>query len=334
MAVTTPKLSAIVCTYDRYSHLDSAIQSLLAQSLAPGEIEILIVDNSPDQQAAAAFGTRYAQVPQLRYVLEPVAGLSNARNTGLALAAAPIAGFIDDDATADPGWAAGILRAFASFDTPAGAVGGKVRPVFTSPRPGWLADSLLGYIGVIDCGPAMRAMPPGETIFGCNMALDKNLAQQLGGFSRQLGRIGSGLTLLSNEEPELFARMRGTGKAIVYTPDALVHHHIDPKRLDQAWFRRRVAWQTVSDYIMEPQATTALVPAAAEYLRTIQTSGARRRGVGFFGKVAEPEDFAAEMLLVRQLMLATLSGGAELEARAQGEPPLRRWWRALIGIRP
>jgi glycosyltransferase involved in cell wall biosynthesis len=335
MAVTAPRLSAIVCTYDRYSYLDSAINSLLAQSLAAGELEILVVDNSPDQRAAAEYGARYTHIPHLRYVLEPVAGLSNARNTGLGLARAPVVGFIDDDATAHPGWAAGMLHAFATFEPPAGAVGGPVRPVFASPRPGWLSDSLLGYIGVIDCGPAVVAIPPGETIFGCNMALDKHLAEQLGGFSRQLGRIGSGLTLLSNEETDLFARMRGAGKAIVYTPEALVHHHIDPRRLDQAWFRRRVAWQAVSDYIMEPQATTAQVPAAAEHLRMVEASRARRRGVGFFGQVTDPEAFAAEMQLVRQLMLATLSGGADL--LAPDHPParrgLRRVLRGLLGIR-
>jgi glycosyltransferase involved in cell wall biosynthesis len=331
-----PRLSAILCTYDRYSHLDSAISSLLAQSLAPDEIEIIVVDNSPDQQAAAEYSARYAHISHLRYVLEPVAGLSNARNTGLGLARAPVAGFIDDDATAEPGWAAGLLRAFATFAAPAGAVGGPVRPVFTSPRPGWLADSLLGYISVIDCGPAIMEMPPGDMIFGCNMALDTQLAVQLGGFSRQLGRTGSGLTLLSNEEPALFAKMRAAGKAIVYTPEALVHHHIDPTRLDQGWFRRRAAWQTVSDYIMEPQATTQLVPAAADHLRMVETGRGRRRGVGFFGEVTDPEAFDAEIKLVRQLMLATLSGGADLET--PGHPPARRGLRrrlqALIGIHP
>lgn len=311
-----PRFSAIICTYQRYHVLDGAIQSLLAQSLTPGEMEIIIIDNSPDQRAAAEFGSQYSHIRHLQYVLEPVAGLSNARNVGVATARANIVGFIDDDAVADPGWADAILRAFADFGSKAGAVGGPVRPIWLSERPNWLADSLLIYLAIIDNGPTLHALPKGHIIVGCNMALDKQLITSLGGFSRQLGRIGSGLTLLSNEEPELFVRIRKAGRAIVHTPDAAVGHLIDPARLDQSWFRKRAAWQAVSDYIMAPAVTLALVPEAKVYLQAVENSQLRRRAIGFFGPVSDAEEFASEVNLIRQLTIATLSGGAEIDARA------------------
>jgi GT2 family glycosyltransferase len=247
-----PFLSAVICTYQRYHVLGAAIASLRAQTLAEGALEIIIVDNSADQQAAHKFAQAYRGVPGLQYLCEPATGLSNARNIALAVAQAPIIGFIDDDAIAAPGWAQAILDGFAQLGEKAGAVGGPVSPRWLSPRPAWLGDDLLGCLAIIDLGNRIEELPPELNIFGCNMALNRDLALKSGGFSKQLGRIGSELTLLSNEENGLFMRIRAAGRAIGYTPHAQVEHVIDPSRLTRNWFRRRAAWQAVSDFLMDP----------------------------------------------------------------------------------
>ncbi len=330
-----PRLSAVICTYDRYQILGGAIQSLLAQSLPPGELEIIVIDNSPDQNAAAAFGARYGGYPQLRYVLEPQAGLSNARNAATALAQAEVIAFIDDDAVAEPGWAAAILAAFAEFGPAAGAAGGPARPLWLGQRPAWLSDNLLGHVSIIDYGKKLRALPAGQNIVGCNMAFDKQLLLKLGGFNRQLGRVGPELSLLSNGEPGVLNAVRAAGRAIVYAPDAAVGHKIDASRLSQSWFRRRAAWQAVSDYLMEPAAMTAHAPAAARYLRMVETSRTRTQPVGFFGPALDGQEFAAELLLIRELVIATLSGGAEPGPRSASSPAavisaFRLWLRQFL----
>jgi hypothetical protein len=48
--------------------------------------------------------------------------------------------------------------------------------------------------------------------------------------------------------------MRRAGNRVLYSPHAVVEHIIDPARLTKSWFRRRVAWQAVSDYLMNPAA--------------------------------------------------------------------------------
>ncbi len=330
-----PRLSAVICTYDRYQILDGAIQSLLAQSLPPGALEIIVIDNSPDQAAAAAFGARYSGIPQLRYVLEPQTGLSNARNAATSLARAGVIGFIDDDAVAEPGWAAAILAAFTEYGPTAGAVGGPARPLWLSPRPDWLSDNLLGHVSIIEYGKKLRALPAGQNILGCNMAFDKALLLRLGGFNRQLGRVGPELSLLSNGEPGVLNAVRAAGRAIVYAPDAAVEHKIDASRLSQTWFRRRAAWQAVSDYLMEPAAMAAHAPAAARYLRMVETSRTRPQPVGFFAPAGNGQTFAAELLLIRELVIATLSGGAETAPRPASRPAtiisgLRLWLRQFL----
>ena len=49
-------LSAVICTYNRYDLLPEAIESLVEQDLPAGSLEIIVVDNSPDQACAARFG--------------------------------------------------------------------------------------------------------------------------------------------------------------------------------------------------------------------------------------------------------------------------------------
>jgi hypothetical protein len=68
-----------------------------------------------------------------------------------------------------------------------------------------------------------------------------------------LGRIGSDFSLLSNDESEVTERIRAMGRISMYAPAATVEHVIDPARLTREWFRRRPAWQAVSDFIQDPK---------------------------------------------------------------------------------
>src|SRR5262249_20857683 len=156
-----------------------------------GSLEVIVVDNSPDQENAAGFRARFAHKPGVSYLLERTPGLSHARNVGTAHARAGLVAFMDDDAIATPGCAAHILQAFETFAGSAGAVGGRVLPHWVSPRPPWLGDHLLGYLSILDWGPQMRPLRPHEWLVGCNIAFDKQVLSSLGGFSRTLGRIGA-----------------------------------------------------------------------------------------------------------------------------------------------
>src|SRR5438270_236110 len=58
-----PKISAIVCTYNRYDLLPRALASLATQKLPPTEFEIVVVDNSPDQDLSMAFANEFGDIP-------------------------------------------------------------------------------------------------------------------------------------------------------------------------------------------------------------------------------------------------------------------------------
>ena len=136
-----PRVSVVVCTYDRYDVLPNAIHSLLRQRLDPGFLEIIVVDNSPDQENAARFAARFADAPGMRYLLEPTPGRSHARNVGVAHARAECVAFIDDDAVATPDWAGHIVR---GFEAPPEARAPRsvitTRPLASTAPRLWVAD--------------------------------------------------------------------------------------------------------------------------------------------------------------------------------------------------
>jgi GT2 family glycosyltransferase len=305
-------LSAIICTYNRYDLLPEAIDSLVEQDVPAGLLEIIVVDNSPDQAGAARFGQRYAALSNLTYLVEPKPGLSNARNVGTAAALGGIVAFIDDDACACQSWARELLHAHASFDGRAGIVGGPIVPRWTDEKPAWMGKPLLGYLSLVDLGHEMRELSAGEWLAGCNISFDRASLIAAGGFSTRLGRMGSGSTLLSNEEMEVSERVRATGKLAIYAPKAVVEHVIPPERLTQSWFRRRAAWQAVSDLLSEPE----LAPALAEVALRRLSRG--NHGSQLFGPFRTAAALKREMDLAYSLVILALCGGVEPEQSHAG----------------
>jgi len=246
------KISAVICTYNRYDVLEKAIESLRHQTLPEEAFEILVIDNSPDFERSAREGDRYAEVKNLRYVVEKTPGLSNARNVATALAESEFVAFLDDDAVASPEWLEKILEAFGTFGDDVDVVGGRIDPIWEKPRPPWLGDELLGHVSVVNWGGACRIADETEWFAGANITFRVSALEEHGGFAVGLGRKGSGAVLLSNEESDLMARIRAAGKKTVYQPEARVDHLVEAKRLERGWFRRRASWQAVSDFLMKP----------------------------------------------------------------------------------
>jgi glucosyl-dolichyl phosphate glucuronosyltransferase len=308
-----PRLSVAICTYARYEVLPDAVDSVLKQDCEPGFLEVIVIDNSPDQAAAENLSRRYRSEPRIRYVLEPVPGLSNARNVATSLARADVVAFIDDDAIAAPDWAIRIVEAFATTGPRAAVIGGRVLPHWVSAKPTWLGDDLLGHLSIVDWGGSLRQLSPDQWLAGCNIAFDRKALTAVGGFSRALGRIGSGLSLLSNDEMDVIEKMRATGRICMYCPEAVVEHVIDPARLTRSWFRRRAGWQAVSDFIGDPERMAAYAPAAAEHIRLRKRS--RDTPMGFFRQVEDPDEFRRDVGLAYDLVVATLAGGIEIDPK-------------------
>jgi glucosyl-dolichyl phosphate glucuronosyltransferase len=241
----TIKISAVVCTLNRSDYLRKAIKSLAEQTLESSMFEVLVVDNHSTDNTKAVVTEEFAHVPNLKYIFEPILGLSQARNTGWQQAQGNYIAYLDDDAIANPRWLEQIIRAFETVTPQPGCVGGKVEPIWEAPRPDWLPDELLPLLTVVDWSNTPIVLNKDQYIAGANMAFPKMLLEAVEGFNVNLGRKGK--SLLSNEELLLRNKLQEKNYEIYYDPEIAVKHHVSASRLAKSWFVKRTYWQGVSE---------------------------------------------------------------------------------------
>jgi len=220
-----PTVSVVVCGYaqERWDDVSRAMSSLRAQTEQAQEI-ILVVDHCPDLLRRARRELAGVTVVPNRFAR----GLAGGRNTGLATARGDVVAFIDDDASADPGWLATLAGRYT--DPQVAGVGGLVRPVWEAGRPRWFPPELDWVVGC-----SYRGMPeasePVRNLIGANMSFRRAMLEDLHGFSTGLGRVGT--FPFGCEETELCLRMsqRYPQAVLLYEPAASVSHRVRRERM-------------------------------------------------------------------------------------------------------
>jgi glycosyltransferase involved in cell wall biosynthesis len=169
-------------------------------------------------------------------VREEKQGVSWARNCGAKSARGNYLAFIDDDTFPEHHWLRTTWETFKEFRCD--GVIGRIELYWRTPRPRWVADDLLGFIGRLDYGKEPLSVTTNEyPPNGGNMAFSRSAFEQVGGFNPALGRKGE-RSLLGGEEPELFERFIRQSRVAVYQPASVVYHVIDRWRIRKSYFRR------------------------------------------------------------------------------------------------
>jgi glucosyl-dolichyl phosphate glucuronosyltransferase len=235
----------IICTYNRAAVLRESLDSFLRmQRPFDSTVQVLVVDNNSNDETGAIIQEFCRRAPELiRYIKEPVQGLSFARNSGIRASEADLIAFVDDDVYFDEGWLLEILDAFRA--TGAMCVGGRSIPHFEAGKPSWISTELLILYGATNSGVAVKQMKFPEHPFGLNMAFRREVFARVGQFNTALGRIKS--SLLSNEEVELFFRIDKANLPVFYTPSAIIYHRIPAPRSRKSWILKRYYFQGISD---------------------------------------------------------------------------------------
>ncbi len=197
-------LSVVVCSLGS-ARLEETVESVVASAdRAAAGVQVVVV-----WQGAGAPPSLPAQATIVEVA---PAGLSRARNRGLAAATAPIVAFVDDDELVDPGWVGALLAGFGPGSV---AAFGPVEP---------LDDRGLPYCH-LQPGEARvfsgRFVPPWIVGTGGNMAFDRAALVELGGFDV---RLGVGAEGRSAEESDVIVRLLRSGAEIEWLPELGVYH--------------------------------------------------------------------------------------------------------------
>jgi glycosyltransferase involved in cell wall biosynthesis len=114
----------VISTFDRPAALTQCLRALLLQQ-TPHRIEIVVIDNHPQSGITMPL---VAQFPTVRWLQEPAAGLSRARNLGIAAAHGAIIVTTDDDVLPPPDWLEHLTGPFFVGDTNLAATTGNCLP--------------------------------------------------------------------------------------------------------------------------------------------------------------------------------------------------------------
>lgn len=202
-------VAVVICTRNRPGLLRECLRGVALQDSRPDQV--LVVDNTEGnketEEAARQFGARYT--------IEPIQGLSRARNRGLAECDTDIVAFLDDDAIPAADWLGLLMEPFAD-DKTAASTGRVVTPTSSGSKPPesrrtlskkdphWFEIATFGGMGV-----------------GLNMALRRSACADWTVFDERLGR---GAPFHIGEETYAFARLLQRGYSAVYIPSAIVFH--------------------------------------------------------------------------------------------------------------
>jgi len=245
----TVTATVVVCVYTekRWFDIVAAVRSVAEQDVRPVET-IVVVDHNDALLARAEteFGPAGVRVLPNRHVR----GLSGARNTAVSEASGEVVVFLDDDASARPGWLRALLAPYA--DPSVIGAGGIAHPKWPDGRPRTLpgsAPSDPDATGELDwvVGCTYTGQPTEQAemrnLMGCNMSLRAEVFKKVGGFAEDMGRIGK--NPLGCEETELCIRARqayaaeGGQPKIVVEPAAAVDHRVSDDRVHWRYLLRR-----------------------------------------------------------------------------------------------
>ncbi len=222
-----PNLSIAICTKDRAKRLSRLLSSLdlIRWKSAFQSVEIVVVDN-----ASVDATTREAVecFKDVRYVFEPKAGLDFARNAALRATTGTLIAYLDDDVVVDRNWLAGLAK--ACRDNPgAGGFTGLVLPfrldteaqIVFEQRGGFGRGFIRNEFHNTRFDNPLHPVGSGSLGAGCNMAFDRALLIELGGFDEALD---TGSPLPGGGDLDIFYRVLRSGRPMIYEPEYAVYH--------------------------------------------------------------------------------------------------------------
>jgi glycosyltransferase involved in cell wall biosynthesis len=281
---TLPTISVVICAFteERLEVMTEALDSLRRQTHPAREI-VLVIDHAPELLDEAR--RRWPDVTVVPN--RERQGLSGARNSGVAETGGEVVAFLDDDAIAAEDWLERLAAAYA--DPRVLGAGGTVRPRWVEGKPGWFPPEFDWVVGCTHSGMP-QTLEPVRNLVGANMSFRRRPLLDVGGFSHELGRVGT--LPVGCEETDLSIRVhqRWPEAEIVYDPAAAVEHVVPPARGKVRYFIDRCRAEGRSKAVLSGMVGTedGLSSERSYVRRTLPLGVLRDLGAVFKGDFSGP----------------------------------------------
>jgi GT2 family glycosyltransferase len=223
-------ISLVVCTYNNSASLRRTLESMTRLAVPSGRTwEIIVVDNNSSDNTRQVAEDFLGRLP-LRYVFEAEQGLAIARRRGVRESSSELIGMVDDDCVVAPDWIEQAVR-FCEHHPNAGAVGGKIRPVYEVEPPDFLLRNPC--MSAQDLGEVPRRMPgSGYTnLVGAGLLLRRSSLEASGWMQRHFLIDHRGNSLTTGGDTEMILRIRAAGYELWYNPAMKLDHCIPSRRM-------------------------------------------------------------------------------------------------------
>ena len=236
--MNNPKVSVIICSYNRAAYIPLALQSLTGQTAASADFETIVVDNNSTDNTAAVCKNFISTHPQysIEYYTETQQGSSFARNTGAVHAKGALLCFMDDDAIAAPDYIENIIRFFAA-NKEAHALGGKIIPRYIPQKPNWISYHVASLVGNFDYSEHTTEFAEERYPLESNMIVSKIDFDSIGGFSTAIPGV-KGTLRIGGEGKDFFFRLKEKGRRVFYDPSVVVEHIVEVAKLTPEYMYR------------------------------------------------------------------------------------------------
>ena len=239
-----PELSIVICTRNRASQLQGALDSLLAMKTTR-RWEAILVDNASTDNTAAVIRQAADGERRIRYVREERIGLGAARDRGWREARSALIALTDDDCYVAEDFVDAVVDAFKGRPD-VGVIGGRIL----------LFDPADARVTICERDHPLEFAPysfaVAGDIKGANLSFRREALQAIGGFDADLGAG----TRFPCEDTVAIAGVLWAGFEGRYDPRPLVFHHHrrrlpDVPRLMAGYDRGRGAYY--AKFLLRPE---------------------------------------------------------------------------------
>ncbi|GCE47532.1 GT2 family glycosyltransferase [Thermosporothrix hazakensis] len=253
-----PRISVILCTYNRQSLLLSVLRNLYQQTLPFSYFEVLIVDNSSTDMTAKEVQRLVHELQRkdaeartswrVFYLSEPRNGLAHARNLAITKASGEILVFLDDDVIVNNGFLKALLHTYDT--TTAAAVSGRVELHWEGRRPYWVHDRILPDLGYF-APTEKRTRLTEETVpSNCCFSIRASVLHALDLYFMPCLNKRNRFPINLDIE-RICISLQQAGYEHWYEPEAIVYHRVPAERIQPSFFIGRAYWRGCAEILEE-----------------------------------------------------------------------------------